>query len=230
MTSKPATQCAYCDEPATTRDHIPPKNLFARPLPEQLITVPACKVHNNGASLDDEYFRAMLSFRMDAHEKSDASGAAKRALDRMSRKESERFLRKFVSTITQHEIVTPEGGYIGDAAAYDVDMPRLLSVVERIVRGLFFHHTDGRLPDECTVTVYPLEFFQKPDRATFERLASLITWAASAPRHVTARNVLEYKFRQTPEDPAGTVWMMKFYETVPFLAITARSQPAASVV
>jgi hypothetical protein len=54
-------RCAYCDQPATTRDHVPPKKLFTPPLPGNLITVPACDGCNNGASEDDEVFRNELS-------------------------------------------------------------------------------------------------------------------------------------------------------------------------
>jgi hypothetical protein len=53
--------CAYCDDPATTRDHVPSKKLFTPPLPDNLITVPACDRCNNGASDDDEVFRNELS-------------------------------------------------------------------------------------------------------------------------------------------------------------------------
>ena len=49
-----AELCAYCDDPATTRDHVPSKKLFTPPLPHNLITVPACDRRNSGASDDDE--------------------------------------------------------------------------------------------------------------------------------------------------------------------------------
>src|SRR5216683_2580155 len=54
-------RCAYCNQPATTRDHVPPKKLFTPPLPGYLITVPSCGQCNHGASDDDEVFRNELS-------------------------------------------------------------------------------------------------------------------------------------------------------------------------
>src|SRR5689334_8854010 len=54
-------RCAYCGEPATTRDHIPPKKLFPQPWTDDLITVPACSACNNCSSSDDEYFIWMVT-------------------------------------------------------------------------------------------------------------------------------------------------------------------------
>lgn len=62
-------QCYCCEEVATTRDHIPPECFFPKKkhLPSgssdyrnQLITVPACSVHNNLRSIDDEYTAAVI--------------------------------------------------------------------------------------------------------------------------------------------------------------------------
>jgi hypothetical protein len=57
-------ECYLCGKKASetpdgrlTRDHIPPKNLFPPPLPEDLITVPCCYECNNAAHKDDEYLR-----------------------------------------------------------------------------------------------------------------------------------------------------------------------------
>ena len=61
MTARDRTRCAYCGEPATTYDHVPPQCLYTRPLPSNLVTVPACAACNNGASKDDAEFRNHLS-------------------------------------------------------------------------------------------------------------------------------------------------------------------------
>lgn len=189
-----------------------------------MITVPACRRHNNGESLDDEYFRLVMSVRHDTFERSDAEGASARALERMQRKESERFRRSFVKSIREEDVFTPAGIYLGTRHAFDVDMSRIVSVVGRIVRGLFFHHTKQRLPDACTVTVYPVESYKKPDAAIVRRFLEIIAWVNPTKRRVSPRNVLMYKYRQRDEDPTATAWMMQFYESVPFLAATANPQ------
>src|SRR5471030_1318304 len=64
MNSEPVRKkfCVYCGATDDlSDDHIPPKNLFPKPRPLNLITVLACRVKCNGsASMDDEYFRHCL--------------------------------------------------------------------------------------------------------------------------------------------------------------------------
>src|SRR5579872_3566373 len=44
-----------------TSDHLPPKNLFPKPRPANLITVPCCAACNEGFSKLDEQFRAFIT-------------------------------------------------------------------------------------------------------------------------------------------------------------------------
>lgn len=58
----PVRQCYMCEKPASTVEHVPPKCIFpeqkdslgGQDLRKQLITVPACDVHNTKKSRDDE--------------------------------------------------------------------------------------------------------------------------------------------------------------------------------
>lgn len=53
--------CVIClSSPATTVEHIPAKLFFDKPLPSNLITVPACHECNHGSQHEDEYLRAWL--------------------------------------------------------------------------------------------------------------------------------------------------------------------------
>jgi hypothetical protein len=54
--------CALCGiRPATTRGHVPARQLWDPPRPNDLITVPACGPCNTGTQQDDDYFRAALA-------------------------------------------------------------------------------------------------------------------------------------------------------------------------
>ena len=65
-------ECVYCGREAQlTSDHIPPKNLFPKPRPSNLITVPSCKRCNRSASKDDEYLRLVLVMREDVFSRSE---------------------------------------------------------------------------------------------------------------------------------------------------------------
>jgi len=57
--------CTYCGETKwVSADHVPPKNLFPKPYPTDMWTVPACDDCNQGFSKDDDYF---LIFVMERH-------------------------------------------------------------------------------------------------------------------------------------------------------------------
>src|ERR1035438_2927575 len=55
-------KCYLCgSEKDLTRDHVPPKNLFRKPLPSNLITVSCCKRCNGGFSKMEEQLRILVS-------------------------------------------------------------------------------------------------------------------------------------------------------------------------
>ena len=59
-------ECTYCGAVGPIgRDHVLPEILFPPPLPERLVTMPACDRCNNSFKLDDEYFRLAITLGMD---------------------------------------------------------------------------------------------------------------------------------------------------------------------
>lgn len=219
--------CAYCDAPATTVDHIPPKGLFGKPLPLDLLTVPSCRSCNGDAAKDDEYFRTVMAFRYDTFGRPDAGSAAERAMRALVRPGGEGFRKGLISKVSEIPVFDDEGAHLGSIGHIDVDLRRIRKVVERIVRGLYYHHRRQRLPPECRVTVNSAESFEDSDAAAVEKLREVVRWAMSAEKHVLPRGVLEYRFRETTRDPACAVWLLAVYQTVPFVVVTARNQPSA---
>ena len=61
MPKVPAT-CYKCNSPATSKEHFPPRCFFPRGpnLNLQLKTVPACELHNNAKSGDDQFLLAHI--------------------------------------------------------------------------------------------------------------------------------------------------------------------------
>ncbi len=49
-----------CNVEGLTKEHVPPRSFFPQPRPCDLVTVPACKKHNNDNSGDVEYTRNMI--------------------------------------------------------------------------------------------------------------------------------------------------------------------------
>ena len=48
--------CAYCHQPATTNDHVPPKKLFTPPLPSDLILSPRVDHATTAHRMTTKYF------------------------------------------------------------------------------------------------------------------------------------------------------------------------------
>jgi hypothetical protein len=60
------TTCYMCDQPATSKEHVPPRCLFPKGQRDRLITVPSCDTHNREKSQDDEYLRDVLNMTLQA--------------------------------------------------------------------------------------------------------------------------------------------------------------------
>ena len=118
--------CAYCGAVATTRDHVPPKCLLEKPLPNGLLTVPSCNDCNNGFSLDEQYLQVVLAqigFEPHLMEKVDKGGVVDRALMRAPALD-ERIVRSLE--------VAPDG-----RVWFEPEKERILNIVEKIAFGLY---------------------------------------------------------------------------------------------
>jgi hypothetical protein len=131
--------CTYCQTAvATTADHVPPKNLFPKPRPTTLISVPCCEPCNRSVSKDDEYFRATLISRHDIPQSSAVSELMDAVYRGLAREEASGFRKAFLDATSEVEITTPAGLYIGRGIQFDANYDRLEAVAERMVRGLYF--------------------------------------------------------------------------------------------
>lgn len=104
--------CTYCGVPnPETSDHIPPKTIFAKPYPPNLLTVPCCTKCNNNMSKDDEYFRNMLAFRMDLKENSDVQSLLPKVLRSLGRPEHGKFTKYLIDSSLIEQIRLEDGSY-----------------------------------------------------------------------------------------------------------------------
>jgi hypothetical protein len=56
-----APDCIYCGSTTEpTRDHVPPRAVFPKPRPTNMVTVPACRACNAAAGADDDHFATVL--------------------------------------------------------------------------------------------------------------------------------------------------------------------------
>ena len=225
--SKPA--CIYCGtREGNTKDHVPPRNLFAIPRPE-LVTVPCCDPCRKGQSLDDEYFVRMIAMRRDVGDNPSATFARDAVHRSFTKPNKIGFTRALLNSISELPVHTPAGLYLGHATSYDVDLKRVCNVIERTTRGLYFHEFEVRLPDDHRCVTYALDGFVSagPEvNATIER-----AWnqAVSGKKRTFGSNVFTYWFQRLDGSNPATLWAFLVYDCVRFIAFTMPSNQSAVV-
>lgn len=213
-------KCVYCGDLATTRDHIPPQNLFQKPYPP-LITVPACKPCNSEASVDDEYFRnvLILDHRLENHpETKRLIEAFKRSLQRP---EALGLRTSLVRNLRRVPLISSTGLYYGQGAALKGDFNRISKVLTRIVKGLFFHQFQKPLPGDCSISVHSSQEINQD----LEAINSVLKMVKAIETRVTVGNdVFSYSCVVFKDQPNATFWMLGFFNTLPFFVMTRPPQ------
>jgi hypothetical protein len=220
-------QCAFCGaDGVLTRDHIPPKGIFAKPRPDNLITVQACtKCHSQQTSRDDEYFRNALIVREELSQHPEVLKVQPTVMRSLSSPHKAGMLAEFLKNIRLIERVTPGGIFIRKQLALQTDMVRIRRVVQRILTGLFYHHKKHRLPVGYDALVFNDESLQN------WRANQLAVWQKKVIKPLLAQNaitigngVFSYSFGFDTSDPDTTYWILVFYERAGFLGLTVPSE------
>lgn len=217
-----AKSCVYCGCVAElTTDHIPPKSLFNRPRPTNLITVWACHRCNQGFSKDEDYFWLTLASRAGTSPNPEADAASLRAIQRLSRPQAAGFRSSFLKTVQSVEVKTASGLYIGDTLAYDVSFARLNRVAAKITRGLFCSESKALAAAGYVATARALDQFTAG--AHRDSLRQLLAFVGAEHPHSIGR-IFSYRFRSIPDDPQSSVALFDIYETTTFVGLTLKGQ------
>lgn len=145
--------CIYCgNKPGITRDHVPPKNLFPKPKPLNMLTVPCCKDCQARFKKDEDVFMAWITFGP-AGESPAGIQLWEQKLKRTYNKDSgvKKIIRK---SFKQVSLETPGGIYMGKGLAVAINPERKNNVLKKIVRGLFWAEYKERLPEDILIEIY----------------------------------------------------------------------------
>jgi hypothetical protein len=122
-------------------------------------------------------------------------------------------------------LVTTSGLFVRRGHALNVDYERVLNVVERTTKGLFYHLRGKRLPDNYNVRAYDVSMIERQE---FERLYDRLAPVLRASRPISlGKRVFDCWYYFADEDPSVSVWLLVFYSKVEFLVFTTpKEQPA----
>lgn len=195
--------CVYCGvicEP--TRDHVPPKCLFPKPRPQNLISVPSCESCNRLAGqTTDEMFKAAISLQANPDDDETRNGFVKSGHSTLQK--NRRLMREFFSA-SDEVWVKDEQNELRKTRAFLWKAENHDSVIERITKGLFYSVTKQSLHAlNCSVEVY---FYGRGD-------IEITSIARSLNRHVIGDNQFVYAYGVAQEDPRYSIWLYEFYET-----------------
>ena len=194
---KETALCCFCGiREAKTKDHVPPKSIFNLPRPNNLITVPACMECNNAASKNEEIFTAYLGMHI-----SKKRGPAEKFFQEKTIpvvRHNGRLRNYIFSNLKSLFLASENGvaekmyGMLWDSDVHD-------SVIEKIARGLFFHHYKTIIGNNANVDVH---WYNKLPAGMINNL-----YYPSV-----QDGAFTYFFNKAEETPYDSVWLFQFYD------------------
>lgn len=207
--TQPKIKCAICGiREATSRDHIPPKSIFPKPWPNDLITVPACYQCNSGSSPDDEEFKVGISLLAGTETSLTRQLWDKGTMPTLAH--NRKLHREIVSGMIDVDVQTPAGIYLRTEKAILIPAKGIKRVVERTIRGLYFHHFKECLGAQAHCGVQKIQV--KPTQEVLELIRGL-------PVVAVAGGVFKYRFGRPSDAPLTSIWLLSFY-SVPMIGYT----------
>ncbi|HUT90531.1 MAG TPA: hypothetical protein VMY37_13600 [Thermoguttaceae bacterium] len=203
-------ECAYCPAPATTKDHIPPKGMFAKGTPNKP-WVPACGACNGGASLDDEYMQR-LSMLWGADACKDAIEVGEKFMRSLERPEAQGLQAEVRRSLSPMEDESLFPGGINMALQGD----RLGHVTDKLVRGWWFKFTAERVPEGYEIMKYLPG--GRRDNPLYEANEKLIE---TCPGYSVGDMAFVVRFAYCPNSLL-TCWLFEFYKVFKIMAYTCK--------
>jgi hypothetical protein len=223
-------RCAYCgvtlDRGMREEDHVIARGFFPEPVPtdDELIKVPACANCNRGSwidggramSQDEEYARSVLVMDWDAGRHPLAIQLAENEVSRALARRPH-IAETFYSNLRVGDLTLRSGLVVSEVGKFDLDWPRVERVLEKIARGLFFHETGARLPEDHAVRIDVLRLAGAPTALKLIEPISnylLQKLQADSSRHL-GDGVFSYSFEPSPKtSPFAGGWLFVFYQAI----------------
>lgn len=194
--------CALCgaNDVIGGYDHLPPRAIFIKPRPQNLITVPACLNCNNGSSKDDEIFKTFLAFLLGISPTTDS--LFKSAISTARKK----FSRYILANMQRAYLTTPSGIIYNQG--YTIPLNPEISgaieaVIKRITTGLYYYHFDNNYIGNNTA--FQVRFHNTLKKEMIDQVAFSVNRIGTG--HFS------YGYARAIEDTKCiSLWLFEFYE------------------
>ncbi|NNV53850.1 hypothetical protein [Limnovirga soli] len=193
----PIIFCCYCGiREATTKDHVPPKSIFNKPRPDDLITVPCCLMCNNDASKSDEKFKVYLGMHI-ARQGGESERLFKEGV-LPSAKHNYKLRKNIFNSMYPVNIATDSGIITGKGMAVPWDNEAHCRTIERLIRGLFFHHYGKIISNNASISTF---WFKEPQSIFNVKLYE----------NSIANGYFKYQYNKVEESDFDSIWHFNFY-------------------
>jgi hypothetical protein len=200
------------DESAGPMDveHFVPRGLWDGPRPDKTITLPAHVSCNSMHSADNEYFRDVLAVDAGAGNHVEVQKLQVGKLRRKLEKKPGSML-KSLDKLGLRPVITPAGLYLGDAPSFTVDWPRIVRVLQNVVRGIYYK-VQGK-PLSTTATISIVQSNPKFESSCSSLIETMHQWIGFGDDVFACRYVSD-------NDHADTMaCLMRFYQHRTFFGI-----------
>jgi len=202
--------CIYCQtEIGTTVDHVPPALLFPEPRPSDLVTVPACNICNSRFQKDEEFFRGLFLYMQPSP--TEATNKLWPKIDRMLTR-SPGLHRTISNSIQSTFLVGTDGSLVGKNLILKKNWQRVLVVVNKIIRGLYFFEFGEILPSSTRIIC-------TENRLAHFNLSDLYEQTNDGKR--SWPRIFEYKCSRVKEQNEESIWLLRFYDGHLFVVFTS---------
>lgn len=134
------------------REHFVPRCLWSGRRPDKTLVMPAHVACNRTYSEDNEYFRDVLVAQEGVQRHPEARCLQLGQLRRKMEKRTGAFWKSF-RNLGLRRLKTASGLLLGRHPVFDVDWPRIETVLKNVVKGVFYKLKGRPVPCECPVQV-----------------------------------------------------------------------------
>ncbi len=209
-----------------TDDHLPPRNIFPKPQPNDvnLITVPACSKCNGGSSRDDEEFKLYISLKsgMEKSHCRKLHDSTKKTIQHNSRLKNQ-----LLENSTNLYLPNPETKLHEEVVVTQFEPKPILRVAERIIRGLYFKHFGQPLVSQAKCHIWLNDMITPDNKADLLGFIEDMKISGTLVS-VGTNDEFAYLYSGT-ECEFSTAWMLTFNKETYIFGLTEKQpQPERS--